>query len=117
MLSAIREAVATSDFDVALCGDAGDRERLQLLAGELGPNARVVAGRLSVLGFAAFLGHCAALFTLDSGPRHIGNAVGLPVIFARNLSHSRIEAGIYCDTESDITPDLEYQSDPEIDAL
>jgi hypothetical protein len=51
------------------------------------------------------------LIALDSGPRHLGNAAGIPVLFARNLSHSKIEAGQYCSTEIDLAPDVEYLSD------
>lgn len=114
MVAALRKTRDTVDFDIALCGGAGDRERLVSFAGELGSGVSILAGELSVRGFAAFLRRSASLFTLDSGPRHIGNAVGLPVVFARNMSHSRIEAGKYCETETDIAPEAEYQTDAAI---
>ena len=44
----------------------------------------------------------------------MGNAMGIPVFFARNLSHSKVEAGAYCPTETDLSPDAEYLSDDEI---
>lgn len=117
MVAAIAEARNAADIDIVLCGSPDDREQLNAVAAKLGGQVYVAAGDLSLRGFAAFLRKCAALFTLDSGPRHLGNAVGARVLFARNLSHSRIEAGKYCATETDIAPDAEYLSDAEIQRL
>ena len=80
-------------------------------------DVRVLAGQTSVLELAAFLGQCSALLTLDSGPRHLGNAAGIPVFFARNLSHSMIEAGRYCETETDLAPPVEYLDDTEVERV
>jgi ADP-heptose:LPS heptosyltransferase len=101
-------------MDIVLCGTAGDRERLNAAATTLGGRVYVAAGDLSLRGFGAFLRECTALFTLDSGPRHLGNAVGTRVLFARNMGHSQVEAGKYCATETDIAPDGEYLSDAAI---
>ncbi len=114
MIAALRKARERHDFDIALCGGPADVEQLGVIAQQLGDRAEVLAGQLSVPGLAAFFGHCAALFTLDSGPRHIGNAAGVRVIFARNMSHSRVEAGRYCATETDIAPDGEFLTDAAI---
>lgn len=114
MISAIVEARRSRDFDIVFCGGPDDRSRLMRFKSELGAGAHVLAGDLSLRGFAAFLRRCSVLFTLDSGPRHLGNAVGCRVLFARNMSHSSIEAGAYCATETDIAPAGEYLSDPEI---
>ncbi len=117
MTKALAEARESVDFDIVLCGTPEDRVRLNAIATQLGGSTYVAAGDLSLRGFAAFLRECTALLTLDSGPRHLGNAVGTRVLFARNLSHSRIEAGKYCATETDIAPDAEYLSDAEIQRL
>jgi ADP-heptose:LPS heptosyltransferase len=117
MVAAIAEARNATDMDIVLCGSSGDRERLNAIAANLGGRVHVTAGDLSLRSFGAFLRECTALFTLDSGPRHLGNAVGTRVLFARNLSHSRIEAGTYCATETDIAPESEYLSDTEIQRL
>lgn len=117
MVAAIAEARNATDVDIVLCGSPDDRDRLNAIAAKLGGRVYVAAGDLSLRGFAAFLRECTALFTLDSGPRHMGNAVGTRVLFARNLSHSRIEAGKYCATETDIAPDAEYLNDAEIQRL
>jgi ADP-heptose:LPS heptosyltransferase len=114
MIAALRKARERHDFDVALCGGPSDAEQLEAIARQLGDRTEVLAGQLSVPGLAAFLAHCAALFTLDSGPRHIGNAAGVPVIFARNMSHSRVEAGRYSATETDIAPEGEFLTDAAI---
>ncbi|HUQ48630.1 MAG TPA: glycosyltransferase family 9 protein [Gemmatimonadaceae bacterium] len=117
MVSALAEARNATDIDIVLCGTAGDREGLNAIAAKLGGRVYVAAGDLSLRGFGAFLRECTALFTLDSGPRHLGNAVGTRVLFARNMSHSKIEAGKYCATEIDLAPDGEYLSDTEIQRL
>lgn len=113
LLAAIEQARSKIDFDVVLTGGAGDANELADAAKQLSFPVHVLAGGLGLRAFAAFLGRCSALLTLDSGPRHIGNAAGIPVLFARNLSHSMVEAGKYCDTEIDLAPPMEYLSDAE----
>jgi heptosyltransferase II len=113
ILEAIARARVEREFDVVLCGAIEDSGQLSDIARELAYPVRVLAGGLGLRAFGAFLARCATLVTLDSGPRHLGNAVGIPVLFARNLSHSRVEAGKYCDTETDLAPPLEYLSDEE----
>lgn len=117
LLSILEQSRARVDFDVVLCGTAADSQELKTLAEDLPFEVRVLAGEATVLEFAAFLQKCSALLTLDSGPRHIGNAVGIPVFFARNLSHSLIEAGKYCETETDLAPPVEYLEDSEADRV
>ncbi|MEO5903575.1 MAG: glycosyltransferase family 9 protein [Gemmatimonadaceae bacterium] len=114
MIAALVEARRSTDFDVVLCGGPGDRQRLTQYKAEIGDDVHVIAGDLSLRGFAMFLRHCRVLFTLDSGPRHLGNAVATRVLFARNMSHSQVEAGAYCSSEMDIAPAGEYLSDAEI---
>ncbi len=113
LLAALETARARADFEVVLCGAAGDAAELETAARQLPFSLRVLAGRLGLRAYAAFLARCSALLTLDSGPRHLGNAAQIPVLFARNLSHSRVEAGKYCDSEIDLAPAVEYLSDEE----
>ena len=110
IVSVLETARRQRDFDIVLCGTAADAPALNALASSLPFEVRVLAGDASLLTFAAFLGKCTALLTLDSGPRHIGNAMGIPVVFARNLAHSKVEAGAYCQTETDLAPPVEYLS-------
>jgi len=98
---------------VVLCGAPADAAELATAARQLSFPVQVLAGGLGLRAFAAFLPRCSALLTLDSGPRHLGNAAHIPVLFARNLSHSMVEAGKYCDTEIDLAPPLEYLSNEE----
>ncbi len=114
MISVIREARKLADFTVLLSGVKADVEQLNGVARELQGDVRVMAGEVSLRGFAALLTHCAALFSLDSGPRHIANAVGTPVVFARNLWASAVETGKYCDNETDIVPPGEYLTEEQI---
>jgi heptosyltransferase II len=117
LLAILEQARSRAEFEVVLCGTAADSQRLRLLGDHLPFDVRVLAGETSILEFAAFLQKCTLLLTLDSGPRHIGNAVGIPVLFARNLSHSMVEAGKYCETENDLAPPVEYLEDDEVDRV
>ena len=99
-------------IQVVLCGSAQDAPYLEQAA-SLAPaslKCRVMAGRLGLLGFAALLSRCDALLATDSGPRHIANAVGTPVVFTRSLNVSRVEASAYCDSEVEVSPDGEWLS-------
>ena len=116
LLEIIREARKLCQFRIAFFGATGDASFLNGIATEFGDEAAVLAGRLSIREFSVCLSKCRALLTLDSGPRHLGNAARIPVFFARNMSHSKIEAGAYCSTETDIAPDGEYMSDDQIAA-
>jgi ADP-heptose:LPS heptosyltransferase len=113
LLAALETARGRTNFEVVLCGAATDAAELESAARQLPFSVSVLAGRLGLRAYAAFLASCSALLTLDSGPRHLGNAARIPVLFARNLSHSRVEAGSYCDTEIDLAPAVEYLSDDE----
>jgi ADP-heptose:LPS heptosyltransferase len=87
---------------VVLCGSADDEPVLRRAAGLADFPCLVMAGQLPLRAFAAFLARCHALLATDSGPRHLANAVGTPVVFARSLNVSRIENGVYCDNETDL---------------
>ncbi|HVD60052.1 MAG TPA: glycosyltransferase family 9 protein [Gemmatimonadaceae bacterium] len=113
LLAALEAAHAERSFEVVLTGGPADSAELAAAARELSFPVKILAGGLGLRAFSAFLSRCSALLTLDSGPRHLGNAAGIPVLFARNLSHSRVEAGAYCDTEIDLGPAVEYLSDSE----
>jgi ADP-heptose:LPS heptosyltransferase len=117
LLSILEDARARIDFEIVLCGVASDAAHLRSLGAQLRYPSHILAGDARLLTFAALLKRCSALLTLDSGPRHIGNAVGVPVFFARNLSHSMVEAGSYCDSETDLAPPVEYLDDVETDRV
>lgn len=114
LLNLLRELSSRASFRLALCGERNDAHVLESVSGELDQQSVVLAGKLTIRQFAAFLEDCAALVTIDSGPRHIGNAVKIPVYFFRNLLHSQVEAGRYCDTETDLAPPGEFLSDDAI---
>lgn len=103
-VEALEIAAAGRPLQIVFCGSGDDAPKLNAAAARCAVPAGVLAGTLRVRAFAAFLRRCAALLAMDSGPRHIANAVGTPVVFARNLSYSRAEAGAYCATEVDIAP-------------
>jgi len=87
---------------IVLCGAAGDEERLASLNKEYGLEAGMAAGALGIRALCCFLRRCSVVFTADSGPRHISNAAGVPVVFIRNVWFNAVEAGIYVDTETDL---------------
>lgn len=117
LLAILENARRQQEFDIVFSGGTGDVAYLNALAHNFPFDVRVLAGRADLLTFAAFLSRCSALLTLDSGPRHIGNAMRIPVVFARNLSHSRVEAGAYCAGETDLAPRVEHLSSAEADTV
>lgn len=98
-----------------LTGSAADQPALQDLAASVGPRA-VIAGPLGLRAFVALLQHCDAFLGSDSGPRHMANAAGIPVFFVRNMAVPEIEAGRYCETETDLAPPGQYLSPAANDA-
>ncbi|MFI5239371.1 MAG: glycosyltransferase family 9 protein [Gemmatimonadales bacterium] len=95
---------------IVLAGSVDDAPTLNTMARALGNTVAVSAGRLSLRGFATFLARCNVHFCMDSGPRHIANAVGTPVAFTRNLAVRAAEAGVYCPSEIDVMPGGDYLS-------
>ncbi len=90
-----------------LCGTAEDGALLGELKAQFGLQAPLLTGQLDLLALGCFLEKCAVVLCPDSGPRHLANAVGTPVVFVRNFAVGRIETGAYCETEIDAAPALE----------
>jgi len=97
-----------SGTQVVLAGSKQDTPVLGQFAAQRGVPCRVMAGELGLRGLFCFLKKCAAVLAPDSGPRHIANAAGTPVVFIRNLVGSKIETGRYCSNEIDLSPDAEF---------
>lgn len=95
---------------VVLCGSRTDEAALEELRRRFGLSCSIMAGKLSLRPLVAFLSRCSAVLCPDSGPRHLGNAAGVPVFFFRNLWSSKVETGAYCDSEVDLAPDIEFLS-------
>ena len=102
--------------NVLLCGGANDEPTLRDIAAMLPHPAHVVAGSLQWLEFAEVLRRCDAMFCMDSGPRHLANAVGTPVAFARNLAFANVEAGAYCANETDLATIADDRTAVDVDA-
>jgi len=96
------------DARVVLTGTQAENAALTSIATELGPRALVLAGQLSLRQFAGFLSLCDVFLGADSGPRHLANAAAVPVFFVRNMAVPEIEAGAYCESETDIAPAGQY---------
>jgi heptosyltransferase-3 len=98
------------DVKIVLCGSSDDSAALQRVANALPDRVLQSAGRLTLRSFSAFLAKSAVFFGMDSGPRHIANAAGIPVVFVRNMAVRAAEAGPYCPTESDVAPPGDFLS-------
>jgi ADP-heptose:LPS heptosyltransferase len=94
--------------EIVLFGAASERDILERAVAECRAPCKVLPGTLNIRALGAFIGKCSAALVMDSGPRHLANAVGTPVVFGRNLIFSRVEAGRYCDNEIDCGPLNEY---------
>ena len=87
---------------VVLCGAASDEALLAGVNRDFGLEADIVAGKLGIRALCCFLRRCSAVLTTDSGPRHIANAAGVPVVFVRNVRSNAVETGLYVETETDL---------------
>jgi len=95
-----RELSDRHGFAVLLAGGPGDRDYLQACASKAGGPIRVCAGDLSLLELAALLERAQVAVAPDSGPRHLANAAGTPVVFFPPLDRQHpVETGPYLDTE------------------
>jgi len=110
MIASLVEVKRRAGVAIVLSGSASDEALLRKLAQEGGLECFYQTGRLSLLEAIAFFKLAAVAFCLDSGPRHMANAAGIPVVFCRNLQFSKVEAGAYLESESDIAPDCEHVS-------
>jgi ADP-heptose:LPS heptosyltransferase len=107
-LRALEIASEATGAEIVLLGAANERDILESAVAECRVPCKVLAGTLNIRALAAFVAKCSAALVMDSGPRHIANAVGTPLVFGRNLIFSRVEAGRYCDNERDCGPPDEY---------
>ena len=100
---------SSTPYQIVLCGAPQDKEILKSLQSFLSFPVGINAGQLGLRALIAFLSKCHVVLSTDSGPRHLANAAGVPVVFVRNPWFSRKEAGVYCpESEYDMAPDLEF---------
>jgi ADP-heptose:LPS heptosyltransferase len=92
---------------IILCGSAEDKDILQTMGIELGFHCFINAGRINLKALVSFLRKCSVVLTTDSGPRHLANAAGVPVVYLRNLLSQGIETGSYLTSEHDLVPPAE----------
>jgi len=78
-----------------------DRPAAEALAGQLPGPALVTGGRYSLLTVAGLLSHCRLLVANDSGPLHMGLALGVPTLALLGADHParigpyRVDWGAY----------------------
>jgi len=97
-----------SGAQIVLSGSKQDASLLEKFALHCMVPCKVMAGELGLRSLFCFLKKCSAVLAPDSGPRHIANAAGTPVVFIRNLFCSKVETGKYCQNEIDLSPDAEF---------
>ena len=66
--------------DCYLIGASGEAARLEEINAAAGHLAKVLAGTLALGELVAFLAHARLLVSVDTGPMHMANAVGTPVV-------------------------------------
>lgn len=97
----MKNLTAEKGIALVLCGTSGDRSVLEYCSQQLSKPPVICAGDLSLRALTCFLGQCRAVLSADSGPRHLANAAGTPVVFVRNPLSRPIETGEYCEGEFD----------------
>lgn len=107
-LRALEIVSELAQVEIVLFGAANERAVLEEAIAACRVPCKLLAGNLNIRALAAFIGKCSAALVMDSGPRHIANAVSTPVVFGRNLIFSRVEAGRYCENEIDCGPGEEH---------
>ncbi len=70
----------TYQAPLLIISGAGDREQAEAIAAKLAGPSLVTGGRYPLLTVAALLSHCRLLVANDSGPLHLGLALGVPTI-------------------------------------
>lgn len=68
------------DVWIVFFGDGGSREMIQKICQELGERAINLAGFTTIRELACLIQECDVLVTNDSGPMHIGSALGTPLV-------------------------------------
>jgi ADP-heptose:LPS heptosyltransferase len=103
MIVCMKQLIEVMPMPIVLAGAKSDEHALHEAARHL-PVIDVWAGSLPLLVLVECLRRARFVFTTDSGPRHLANAAGAPVVFPRNLFFTPEEAGRYLSSEFDLMP-------------
>lgn len=77
---AVAAELARRGVGVVITGSPQERELCEAVASASGVETPVLAGELSILGFAALASQLSAVVVGDTGPMHIAAAMGTPVV-------------------------------------
>ena len=77
---ALATALTEDGWGVLVTGSPADAPLAAAIGDGLGPRCRSLAGGLSLKELAALLGRVDVMVTVDSGPMHIGAAMGAPIV-------------------------------------
>lgn len=78
--AAVGDALAAAGADVVIIGGSNDRELARALANSMTRPARDLSGRVGLRGLAGVLSRSSLMVSNDSGPLHLGAAVGAPTV-------------------------------------
>ncbi|MBP2673688.1 MAG: hypothetical protein H6Q84_528 [Deltaproteobacteria bacterium] len=78
---------AYPDAHLILLGGKESRKRAAWLAGQLGPRATVLAGRMGIRDTAAVLERVRLYVGVDTGPTHLAGALGIPMVALYHCHH------------------------------
>jgi ADP-heptose:LPS heptosyltransferase len=78
--AAVGDALAARGFAVAVNGTAPERPIVDAVLGAMRTDALDLSGRLSLPALVGVLAHASLLVTNDSGPMHVGLALGTPTV-------------------------------------
>lgn len=79
---------------IVFFGDSSQAELIRHITGDLGPNVYDLAGKTTIRELMSLIKQCKLLLTNDSGPMHIADALGVPLI-ALFGSTSDVKTGPY----------------------
>lgn len=78
--AAVGDALATAGAQVVVTGTQAENHLAEAVIGTMKAKAQNLCGRLSLGGLAGLLSRCKVLISNDSGPLHLGEAVGTPTV-------------------------------------
>ncbi len=78
--AALAATLTNEGWGVLVTGSPADVPLTATISGQVGAQCRSVAGKLTLKELAAVLGLADIMVTVDSGPMHMGAAVGTPVV-------------------------------------
>lgn len=100
-----RSLVRDHGYKILIFGDENDRDLCDQIDTAAGVGCENLCGKTSISELAGYLSKCDLLVSNDSGPMHIANAVGTPVVSLFFSTHF-VETGAYGKDNIVVFPDI-----------